>query len=158
MSPKHAECLDHLCDEDCPCETTDFVIDHAALQEYAKELFGVELPLTVIRRQQKLDERTGMYSVARDCNGHMRYRFDADTGTIASIRITVVSGRSAKETLKTLAHEFQHVKQLLDLGPVELRKAYKRSRDAFEEAAIQAEKHWLDMGGILKERKQKENK
>lgn len=151
----HETCADHFCDAECPCDSKDFVIDHKVLAEYVKWLFGVELPLTVVRRQQKLDERTGLYTVRQDAWGHMRYKYDPDTKTISSIKITIVSGRTAKETLKTLAHELEHVKQLLDYGPAELKAAYKKSRKSFEKAAIEAEKHWLDMGFILKKKKQR---
>jgi hypothetical protein len=168
---EHTGCCDHACDDECDCRRIDFMLDKAAIAEYAEWLFGASLPLTVERRQQKWREDTQMFSVARDCNGWMRYKFDAETETLANIKILLVSAepnpddpfdngsilyRTAGQTLRTLAHEFQHIRQLLDFGPVELHKQYKTDRDVFEDDAKEAEKHWLSMGHLLKPRKRSE--
>jgi hypothetical protein len=165
---EHTGCCDHACDDECDCRRVDFVLNKPAIQEYAAWLFGAELPLIVERRQQKWNPTTQMFSVARNCNGWMRYKFDCDTQTLAQVKVLLVSSepnpddpfdegsrlyRTAGQTLRTLAHEFQHIKQLLDFGPVELRKQYKTDRDVFEDDAIAAERHWLEMGHLLRPRK-----
>lgn len=161
-------CYDHACHNDCDCHRTDFVLDKAATYDYAKWLFGAELPLTVERRQQKWNEETQMFSVLRTCNGWMRYRFDGDSNTLASVKIMLVSAeprphnpfdssdiiyKTAGQTLRTLAHEFQHIKQLLDYGPKEFRRQSRIDLDVFEDDAKQAERHWLEMGHLLRPRK-----
>lgn len=155
------------CDAACECCRTDFVLDHKAIAAYAVERFGPEAAkITVVRRPQVLDERTQMWSVAYDCVGWMRYRFHRDDDTIASIRITLVSRmpnpddphgpplyRTARETLQTLAHEFEHIQQLYHHGPSALQAAYRRERGVFEKHAIEAEKKWAELGHLLKVRK-----
>lgn len=157
---------EHRCHEECECQSIDFALDHKAIARYVKERFG-ELPLTVIRRPQRIDPRTQLYSVRRDCEGWMRYRFDHD-GNIMQIRIMLVSAeedldnpgrmipKTVKQTLRTLAHELEHVQHLVTLGPAELKQAYKRQREAFEEEAKKAEEKWADLAHLVKPRKNKE--
>lgn len=94
----------------------------------------------------------------------MRYRYTHD-GTIQWIRIMLVSAESdldnpgklihktVRQTLRTLAHEFEHIQQLLHHGPAELKRAYRRERDAFEEEAIKAESKWVELGHLVRPRK-----
>lgn len=164
----HTGCCDHACHELCDCRRIDFALDKAATLDYAKWLFGAELPLTVERRQQKWNEDTQMFSVLRTCNGWMRYRYDGDSNTLASVKVMLVSAepnpdnpfdssdilyKTAGQTLRTLAHEFQHIKQLLDYGPTEFQRQSRIDLDVFEDDAKQAERHWLEMGHLLRPRK-----
>lgn len=158
---------EHGCHDDCECQSIHFALDHKAIKHYVKERFG-DINLSVIRRPQKLDERTQLYTIRRDCDGWMRYRFSHD-GELMWVRIMLVSAeqdldnpdkmmyKTVKQTLQTLAHEFEHVQQLVRLGPAELKRAYKRQREVFEEEAVKAENNWAELGHLVKPRRTKEN-
>lgn len=152
---------DHVCSShDCDCNITDFVLDHGALDEYARSL-GIRLPVnfhhididqdTAVESRIEIKDMADRVVSGRYAGGWYKrwWRW-----SLRWHRIQVQKGLPAGETCRLLRHELQHAIQ------AEQRKTYPSRPKviSFEDylaepdeadARAAADREWRDLGYCL---------